>query len=120
KGVMWRQEDIFFAALGGGGWGQPPIQRAEEIVERIPAEDGAVRSLALAPIMHGAAQWAMFITLFGGGSVVMSTNRGFDPHEAWRLAERERVMTIAIVGDAMARPMAEALDEPGASYDLSS
>ncbi len=120
KGVMWRHEDIFFAALGGGGWGQPPIQRAEEIVDRIPPEEQAVRTLALAPIMHGAAQWAMFITLFGGGTVVLSTSRGFDPHEAWRLAERERVMSIAIVGDAMARPMAEALDDPGASYDLSS
>ena len=25
KGVMWRQEDIFFAAMGGGGWGAEPI-----------------------------------------------------------------------------------------------
>jgi acyl-CoA synthetase (AMP-forming)/AMP-acid ligase II len=32
----------------------------------------------------------------------------------------EKVQTIAIVGDAMARPLAEALDKPGASYDLSS
>ena len=120
KGVMWRHDDIFYAALGGGGWGQPPIERAEEIVERIPPEDQAIRSLVLAPIMHGAAQWAMFITLFGAGSVVMSTSRGFDPHEAWRLAERERSMNIVIVGDAMARPLAEALDDPDTSYDLSS
>ena len=28
KGVVWRQEDIFFAAMGGGGWGAPPIARA--------------------------------------------------------------------------------------------
>ena len=25
KGVLWRQEDIFFAAMGGGGWGAAPI-----------------------------------------------------------------------------------------------
>jgi fatty-acyl-CoA synthase len=74
----------------------------------------------LAPIMHGAAQWAMFITLFAGGSVTMSTSRGFDAHEAWRLAEAERSMNIVIVGDAMARPLAEALDDPEAAYDLSS
>jgi acyl-CoA synthetase (AMP-forming)/AMP-acid ligase II len=24
KGVMWRQEDIFFAAMSGGGWGREP------------------------------------------------------------------------------------------------
>ena len=28
KGVVWRQEDIFFAALGGGNPGGPPIDRA--------------------------------------------------------------------------------------------
>src|SRR5262249_33924004 len=39
KGVMWRAEDIFFAALGGGGFGQPPITTPEELAERVPAED---------------------------------------------------------------------------------
>ena len=28
---MWRQEDIFFAALGGGNPGGPPITAPEEI-----------------------------------------------------------------------------------------
>jgi acyl-CoA synthetase (AMP-forming)/AMP-acid ligase II len=31
----------------------------------------------------------------------------------------ERVLSISLVGDAMARPLIEALDEPGADYDLS-
>jgi acyl-CoA synthetase (AMP-forming)/AMP-acid ligase II len=31
KGVLWRQEDIFFAAMGGGGWGASPITRADEL-----------------------------------------------------------------------------------------
>jgi acyl-CoA synthetase (AMP-forming)/AMP-acid ligase II len=35
------------------------------------------------------------------------------------MVEREKVMAITIVGDAMARPLIEALDDPGASYDLS-
>jgi 3-oxocholest-4-en-26-oate---CoA ligase len=118
KGVMWRHEDIFFAAMGGGGFGQPPIQTPEEIAARVWDEDSRVTSLVLAPIMHGAAQWGMCIMLFGGGKVVLYTPHGFDPHEAWRLAERERAMTATLVGDAMARPLAEALDEK--SYDLTS
>jgi 3-oxocholest-4-en-26-oate---CoA ligase len=118
KGVMWRHEDIFFAALGGGGFGQPPIQTPEEIAGRVWPEDGRVTSLTLAPIMHGAAQWGMCIMLFGGGKVVLYTPHGFDPHEAWGLAERERAMTVMVVGDAMARPLGEALDRK--SYDLSS
>ena len=115
---MWRHEDIFFAALGGGGFGQPPIQTPEELASRVWPDDGRVTSLTLAPIMHGAAQWGMCIMLFGGGKVVLYTPHGFDPHEAWVLAERERAMTVMVVGDAMARPLGEALDQK--SYDLSS
>jgi fatty-acyl-CoA synthase len=118
KGVMWRHEDIFFAALGGGGFGQPPIQTPEELASRVWPDDGRVTSLTLAPIMHGAAQWGMCIMLFGGGKVLLYTPHGFDPHEAWELAERERATTVMVVGDAMARPLGEALDEK--PYDLSS
>ena len=35
KGVMWRQEDIFFAAMGGGGWGAEPITTADEFAGRL-------------------------------------------------------------------------------------
>ena len=118
KGVMWRHEDVFFAAMGGGGFGQPPIRTPEEIVGRIWPESAAVTSLVCAPIMHGAAQWAMCIMLFGGGKVVLYDAHGFDPHRAWTLVERERVMAITLVGDAMARPLADALEER--SYDTSS
>jgi fatty-acyl-CoA synthase len=118
KGVMWRQEDVFFAAMGGGGFGQPPIETPEEIVGRIWPESASVTTLVCAPIMHGAAQWAMCIMLFGGGKVVLYDAHGFDPHRAWSLVERERVMTITLVGDAMARPLADALEEH--AYDTSS
>ena len=39
KGVLWRQEDIFFAAMGGGGWGAEPIGTAEELAGRINPDD---------------------------------------------------------------------------------
>ena len=120
KGVVWRHEDLFFAALGGGGYGQPDIVTPTEIVERIAAPDAIVKSLTLAPVMHGAAQWGMMITLFAGGQVTMATTRGFDPHEAWRLVEAEQINSILVVGDAMARPLAEALDAEPDRYDVSS
>jgi acyl-CoA synthetase (AMP-forming)/AMP-acid ligase II len=44
----------------------------------------------------------------------------FEPHEVWRLVEQEQVQGLMITGDAMGRPLVEALDEEGASYDLSS
>ena len=34
KGVLWRQEDIFFAAMGGGGWGRTPIATPDELAGR--------------------------------------------------------------------------------------
>ncbi len=120
KGVMWRAEDIFFAALGGGGFGQPPITRPEELADRIPPEDARAIPMVNAPLMHGGGQWMAFINLYAGGTVVMNCDRHFDPDHIWRVVERERCNSVMVVGDAMGRPLAEALTAPGASYDTSS
>jgi acyl-CoA synthetase (AMP-forming)/AMP-acid ligase II len=120
KGVMWRAEDIFFAALGGGGFGQPPITKPEELAERIPAEDARAIPMVNAPMMHGGGQWMAFINFYGGGTVVLNCDRHFDPDRIWRTVERERCNSVMVVGDAMGRPLAEALAAPGATYDTSS
>jgi acyl-CoA synthetase (AMP-forming)/AMP-acid ligase II len=121
KGVMWRHEDIFFAALmGGGAFRGAPITTAEEIVDAITPEDGRPVAMAIAPIMHGAAQWGMLVALLAGGTVVLYSEHGFDPHSVWRTVEAERCNAVMVVGDAMARPLAESLAEPGTSYDTSS
>jgi 3-oxocholest-4-en-26-oate---CoA ligase len=120
KGVMWRSEDIFFAALGGGGFGQPPITEPEELADRIPAEEARAIPMVNAPMMHGGGQWMAFINLFGGGTVVLNCDRHFDPDRIWRTVERERCNSVMVVGDAMGRPLAEALAAPGATYDTSS
>jgi 3-oxocholest-4-en-26-oate---CoA ligase len=120
KGVMWRSEDIFFAALGGGGFGQPPISKPEELADRIPAEDARAIPMVNAPMMHGGGQWMAFINFFGGGTVVLNCGRHFDPDRIWRTVERERCNSVMVVGDAMGRPLAEALAAPGATYDTSS
>lgn len=120
KGVEWRQEDIFFAALGGGGFGQPPIAAPEELAARVPADDGArLVQVVLAPMMHGGGQWISFITLYAGGTVVLWTGRHLDAHEVWRLAEREGALGVMVVGDAMARPLAEALADGTEAHDVS-
>lgn len=47
-------------------------------------------SMTAAPLMHGAAQWAAFISLCAGRPFVMApTTTHFDPAEAWALASRE-------------------------------
>jgi acyl-CoA synthetase (AMP-forming)/AMP-acid ligase II len=120
KGVLWRTEDIYFAAMGGNGFGQGPVRSPAEVLERVAPEDARMVTLVAPPMMHGAAQWVSFITLFGGGQVVLYTGRRFDAPEVWRIVERERCTSITVVGDAMARPLAEALDEAADAYDTSS
>ncbi len=115
KGVLWRQEDIFFAAMGGGSFASP-ISAPEELESRLASEEARSICMITPPLMHGGGQWMTFITLFGGGTVLLYTGRHYDPHEIWSVAEREGATSVMVVGDAMARPLAEALDEH--PYDL--
>ena len=113
KGVLWRQEDIFLAAMGG----PTPPQTLEEAVERGRA--GGIRSLPAPPFMHGAAHWVAFnIFGVGGTIVVQSETRRLDPDDIWSTIEREKVHFLTIVGDAFGRPLVDQLAKK--KYDLSS
>jgi acyl-CoA synthetase (AMP-forming)/AMP-acid ligase II len=116
KGVVWRHEDIVFAALGGGG--QPPITSPEELAER--AAQGRTRMLPACPFMHGSAHWMGFSTLFTGGTVVIDPAPGFDPDRLWSLVAAEGVTFVVIVGDAFARPLVDALDRRTTTADVAS
>ncbi len=121
KGVMWRHEDIFMAAMGGNGLGiADPIEKPADCAARAVANNGFFRNLVLPPLMHGAAQWGSCNAIggaFAGGTMILQTTHGFDPKAAWELAEREKVTGVAVVGDAMARPLVEALDERSYALD---
>jgi len=117
KGVLWRQEDIFFAALGGRMLGGPEVGSIDELVERCRSA-GELRSLPAPPFMHGAAHWAGFIMWHSGGTICLQENtRTLDPHDVWRTVERERIMQMSIVGDAFARPLLDQLAK--GTYDVS-
>jgi acyl-CoA synthetase (AMP-forming)/AMP-acid ligase II len=117
KGVMWRAEDVFFGAFGGGGIGNE-ITTPEEIAGRA-REGGRTRCLPACPFMHGTAHWMAFSALYTGGCVVISPERHLDPVGLWELIARERVNFLVIVGDAFARPMVEALDNGASGIDVS-
>lgn len=120
KGVLWRQEDIFFAAMGGGDPYQlgMHIDVPGELPGRIP--DPGLVALAAPPFMHAAAHWLAFAMFFGGGTVVTLPSGRFDAATTWRLVDEEHVNILVVVGDAMARPLVEELDANGTRYDLSS
>ena len=117
KGVVWRHEDVFYA-LGGG---VDPITntRVTDPAEMVAkGAGGPMTFLPIAPLMHGATQWAVMGQSFVGSKIVLMAR--FDPHGVWRLVEAERVNSLMVTGDAMAKPLVESLDDEGADYDLSS
>ena len=123
KGVVWRHEDIFFAAMGGGDTlltGQVLTDPAE-IATRL-LDPGAVY-LMTPPLMHVSAQWGAFQAMFAGGKIVFAPPGSFDADAILRLVEQEKVNILTIVGDAMARPILDTIQAAttqGASYELSS
>ncbi len=107
KGVLWRQHDIFMNAMGGkevGTWIE--VHSSDEIAEKARNNAG-FKLMPLPPLMHGASQWASFMMLNSGSTLVMPTSRNLDPAEAWELVDREGVQSFTVVGDAMARPLLE-------------
>ncbi len=120
KGVMWRQEDIFFAAMDGSAMGvAPKPDTPEDLAERVKLSGGTLTMATAAPLMHGAAQWATFICLHSGSAMVLPSTHKFDPAKIWRTVCDEKVMTMTVVGDAMARPLVEELVAHRDDYDLS-
>ncbi len=116
KGVIWRHEDVW-RTLGGGinfVTGEPLDSEFAQ-AEMGKVTGGMVR-LCLAPLIHGNAQWAGLMALFGGDTVVLLTH--FDPVDVWKAVERRKVNVVVLIGDAMARPMIEAFH--AGSYDVSS
>jgi len=120
KGVLWRHEDIFFAAMGGGD----PLSLGDVISapDALPGRvlPTGIVALAVPPFMHASGHWLAFSNLFGGGTVVTVPGGRFDPAEVWRLVDVEGVNALVVVGDAMARPLVALLRAAPGRYDLSS
>lgn len=119
KGVMWPHKSVFFAALGGGGLMHPDgaIDSPEQITSRIGKS--ALTTMALAPLMHGSCWWYACIQLLAGNTVVLNPERSLIGDTVWDIVASERVNAIAIVGDAMASPLIESLENHPERWDLS-
>ncbi|MEV1091692.1 acyl-CoA synthetase [Streptomyces microflavus] len=118
KGVMWRQEDLFFSGLGGGAPTGDPVKSPQELAERVAAGGGGITFFPTPPLMHGTSTLTAFIGFNFGQRVVI--HRKFVPHEVLRTIEREKVTSVSLVGDAMLRPLIDALNGPLRGTDCSS
>ncbi len=103
KGVMWRHTDILAAGLGNL---DGATTREEEMAR---ARAGRDRHLPACPLMHGAAQWVTLATFYNGGTVILSPDTRLDAGRLAELVAAERVTIVTIIGDAVGRPLADAL-----------
>ncbi|MGW2691511.1 acyl-CoA synthetase [Streptomyces sp. NPDC001296] len=118
KGVMWRQEDLFFSGLGGGAPTGRPVRTPAELAERVAAGGEGITFFPTPPLMHGTSTLTAFIGFNFGQRVVL--HRKFVPVEVLRTVERERVSSMSLVGDAMLLPLIDALSGPMKGTDCSS
>lgn len=102
---MWRHEDLLF---GGMSSGVPPLASPEDAGPRAAAT-AALVMFAAPPLMHGTAVLATFITFPAGGKVCLI--RKYSGAGAVRVIAEQGCQTMMIVGDAMAMPLIEALDD---------
>jgi fatty-acyl-CoA synthase len=116
KAAMWRQGDFLVAALGLRG---TDGREFEDLADLVARARGTVRALPAPPLMHGAAHWNALSCWAAGGTVVIQDHpEHFDPDDVLATVERHRVTSLLVVGDPMARPLADAL--AGCHRDLSS
>jgi 3-oxocholest-4-en-26-oate---CoA ligase len=112
KGVLWRQHDIFMTSFGGRNlMTGEPFGSVDEIVAAVASGPGT-KLMILPPLIHGAAQWSVMTAITTGQSVVFpSVVDHLDAEDVVRTVEREKVSTVTVVGDAMARPLVAAIEK---------
>lgn len=119
KGVLWRQHDIFMASFGGRSLYTGELATSYDDIATRCSESPGTKLMVLPPLMHGAAQWAVFTAMNTGQSVVFSpVTSHLDVDDVVDTIEREKILAVTVVGDAMARPLADAFEHTSA--DLSS
>ncbi len=122
KGVMWRHGDL--STLWHSGIARTIGLTLPDTIPAFAAAikmtGGGMRVMPVCPLMHGTGFLIALSGLMGGGCVVTIGSAHFDPREVWDAVARERVQSMAIVGDPFARPLVRVLDEEPGRYDLSS
>ena len=117
KGVMWRHGDMYRAF---NTVGDPPERDLDAVRSRLVVSEHGPVGLPASPLMHATGYMFATSILSQGGTVVTLENRSFDAAAVLDTIEREGVESVAMVGDAFARPVLEALDAAPGRWDLSS
>ncbi|MFB1294664.1 acyl-CoA synthetase [Mycobacterium sp. pW049] len=121
KGVMWRHEDIYRVLFGGTDFATgEPIADEYDLSKQAAANPPMVR-YPIPPMIHGATQSCTWMSIFSGQTTVLTPE--FDADSVWRTIHDHKVNLLFFTGDAMARPLLDALlahQDAGNTYDLDS
>ena len=121
KGVMWRHEDIYRVLFGGTDFATGEFVKDENDLAKAAAENPPMIRYPIPPMIHGATQSATWMSIFAGQTTVLAPE--FDADAVWRAIHDHKVNLLFFTGDAMARPLLDALQgaqDRGEDYDLSS
>lgn len=116
KGVMWRHEDIYRVLLGGTDFATGEFVADEYDHARQAAAGPPMIRYSIPPMIHGATQSATWMSLFSGQTAILAPE--FNAEEVWHTIEKHKVNLLFFTGDAMARPLLDALED--SERDLSS
>ncbi len=121
KGVMWAHDDLWHAGAAGASpaTNMVPPADLDEHCRNVAAGPGGV-IVPCCPQMHGTGLLTTIASLAMGGTVVTLTQPRFDAAELWATVQRNQVNSLAIVGDAFAKPMLRELDAHPGEYDIRS
>ena len=128
KGVMYKQGEFLtflLRTLKAMGYDVPEdLSDLEASILASKTNDEFIKSLVGCPLMHGTGMWlGAFLPLLLGGTVITTSNLGFDPDKLWAQVQDKKATNIVIVGDAFAKPMLDSLDRAKNSnnpYDIGS
>ncbi len=118
KGVLWRQEDLILGALNELRY-RAPIESVEKLGEEAAANANPLRMMVCGPLMHGGSQWSMGNAHVGGSVFALYCGASFDPAAVLDLVVESGTNSLALLGDAMARPIIEAIEAEPDRWDLS-
>ncbi|BBZ77901.1 acyl-CoA synthetase [Mycolicibacterium anyangense] len=118
KGVMWRHEDMYRVLLGGTDFATGEYIKDEYDLSRQAAAGAPLVRFPIPPMIHGATQSATWGALFTGSTTILAPE--FDAHEVWNLIEKHKANLLFFTGDAMGRPLLDALESTIDDRDLSS
>lgn len=120
KGVMWPSH-VWWEVLAAGRapmLGMEPPATLEALQAQVRRGEGRAPVYVAPPLMHGTGMFTAFGALSKGAPIVLTQSMRFDAPTALDAMTHHATGGMAIVGDAFAKPLLDALRAQPSRYDV--